>query len=242
MRAVSAAPDSGTHQLGAHLSGLLSPPAHRCSNIGTAPVHLSSSCRLCERVGAGPVSREEGPFSGVATNETLQLRELTRLYRKYGAELAGLRAPARDLCAALRSQDRSFCASDDVESEITYMRVREASPAKVLELSPRAGYSSFFLLAAQRATGQGGLVHSYDLEDVLQRANLSAALRRLPYTPFGTPSGLRASEHWLHVGDARLTLPERLDAGGGAPSFGYLFFDSAHTQSCSQNVQRKQLV
>jgi len=100
---------------------------------------------------------------------------------------------------------------------------------KVLELSPRAGYSSFFLLAAQRATGQGGVVHSYDLEDVLQRANLSAALRRLPYTPFGTPSGLRASEHWLHVGDARLTLPERLDAGGGAPSFGYLFFDSAHT-------------
>jgi hypothetical protein len=192
------------------------------------PVKLPKACRLREQAGAGDVSRDEGPFAGVATNDSLSLVQLSRLYGKYAGELDRLRAPARSLCATLRATDRSFCASDDVESEITYMRVREAAPARVLELAPRAGYSTFFLLAAQHATGRGGIVHSYDLEAVFRRADVSSALRQ-SFAGSSLPFSRLGDKHELHVGDAQLTLPARLDAGGGRPFFGYLFLDAAHT-------------
>ena len=159
------------------------------------PVALPPACSLRRSAGAGPVSSIEGQFSGVATNRSLPIAVLSRLYHKYATELARLRKPAQVLCAELRASDKSFCASDDIESEITYMRVREAAPAAVLELAPRAGYSTFFLLAAQRATGAGGVVHSYDLENVLQRGNLTAALQLFGHFEF-------EAAHVLHVGDA----------------------------------------
>lgn len=211
-----------------------------------APHPLPPKCSMRAEAGAGPVSRFEGALAGVATNASVASAPLAALYTKYAGELLVLRRPARSLCLALRAADRSFCASDDIESEITYMRVREAKPRNVLELAPRAGYSSFFILAAQLATrlttgAPLGVVHSYDLEDVFHRGNLTTALRRVQTSLVSSlASGIGSSAgqeppyslhaaHQLHIGDARPTLPARLDAGGGTPFFGYLFFDAAHT-------------
>ena len=45
----------------------------------------------------------------------------------------------------------------------------------------------------------------------------------------------------MHVGDARQTLPSFLDAGGGTPRFGYLFFDAEHTHAFGDWIGRELL-
>ena len=165
------------------------------------------------------------------------MQRLARLYRRYTHELKALQAPARALCSSLRAADRSFCSTDDVEAELTYMRVREARPAHILELAPRAGYSTFFLLAALLANRPSpGLVHSFDLEDLIQRPLLLRALGELtaPNSSGRRHVGARRSNafflstHRLVVGDAKELLPP-LMGSQGSPFFDYLFLDADHS-------------
>lgn len=160
---------------------------------------------------------------------------LSRLYEQYGVELAALHEPARNLCSTLRAADWTFCSTDDVEAEITYMRVREAKPKHILELAPRAGYSTFFLLAAVRANG-AGLVHSYDLEDLIQRKALLTALGE-------DSEQLLGRVHRMEVGDARDVFPLAMAAnapvhGRGersdGPFFDYIFLDADHSAAFGQ--------
>jgi predicted O-methyltransferase YrrM len=97
---------------------------------------------------------------------------------------------------------------DDIESEITYMLVREARPATVVEISPSAGWSSSWLLRALKDNGSGMLV-SFDVIDDASRILPSELKRR----------------YWKFVqGDVRrmvTQLPDHIE---------YLFMDSDHSE------------
>ena len=187
-------------------------------------LELPPGCTMQGKGGAAvPVADGDYGLADLQMNSSALLELVSTLYRKYGAELHPLRQPARALCSALRAKDPTYCSTDDVEAELTYMRVREARPAHVLELAPRAGYSTFFLLSAVRANGVG-TVHSYDLEDLLQRPELLVALGGGPRA-----ATLLAEAHRLEVGDARRSLPGRMATGDGRPFFEYIFLDADHS-------------
>jgi predicted O-methyltransferase YrrM len=100
---------------------------------------------------------------------------------------------------------------DDVEAEVTYLRIRARRPEQVVEVSPFRGWSTSWILRALRDNGAGEVV-SFDLVD--------DALRFVP-------GELR--DRWrLVVGDVRRRLeemPERID---------YLFIDSDHRQAFAE--------
>ena len=89
-------------------------------------------------------------------------------YQKYRDDLLRLRADAKRFRVGLMEQvaDTGLLPDGfaDLEAEITYMRIRELRPEKVMELSPNCGWSTHYLLSALRDNGAGEL-HSYDLVD-----------------------------------------------------------------------------
>jgi predicted O-methyltransferase YrrM len=96
---------------------------------------------------------------------------------------------------------------DDLEAELTYLRLRENRPKSVVELGALDGWSTTWILKALRDNGSGHL-HSFDLIDKARR---------------NVPSSL-AGGRWTFVpGDVRDTthaFPAEID---------YLFVDAAHT-------------
>ncbi|OAI46829.1 hypothetical protein AYO44_10655 [Planctomycetaceae bacterium SCGC AG-212-F19] len=138
------------------------------------------------------------------------------LYRKYGAELAEL---AKQLQARFQAMVHGGFGAvfGDVEGELLYCLVREFRPEVVFEISPNAGYSTNYMLAALTRNGQGR-IESFEL------------IRHF----FGRPTEqvirgnlvdlCDASRFHLHIGDARITVPEQLRQG--APDF--TLIDSCH--------------
>lgn len=53
---------------------------------------------------------------------------------------------------------------DDIESEITYLLIRELKPKKIVEISPCGGWSTSWILNAIKDNGTGRL-YSYDIVD-----------------------------------------------------------------------------
>lgn len=96
---------------------------------------------------------------------------------------------------------------DDIEAELTYLLVRQSSPATIVEISPCGGWSTSWILRSLADVGTGRLV-SFDLEDTSLRI---------------IPSDL-GRDRWTFIkGDVRLnedSLPSRID---------YLFLDSDHS-------------
>lgn len=94
---------------------------------------------------------------------------------------------------------------DDIEAEITYLRLRERRPQTVVEISPFRGWSTTWILRALRDNG-GGKLTSFDLVEDASRF---------------VPAEL--TEGWQLVkGDVReqlSRLDERID---------YLFIDADH--------------
>ena len=97
---------------------------------------------------------------------------------------------------------------DDVEAELTYLRIRALRPQAVVELGAFRGWSTTWILRALRDNGSGSLT-SFDLVDDSRRF---------------VPAEL--TDRWqLVVGDVRTRLaaiPERVD---------YLFVDADHGAS-----------
>ena len=95
---------------------------------------------------------------------------------------------------------------DDIEAELTYMRIREGRPERVVEVSPFRGWSTTWMLHALRDNGAGTLISFDRIED---------SRRFVPIE--------LADERWtLIVGDVRdrmSDMPELID---------YLFIDSDH--------------
>ncbi|KAI9031392.1 hypothetical protein DFJ74DRAFT_655558 [Hyaloraphidium curvatum] len=87
------------------------------------------------------------------------------LYAKYGAEITAMVPRMAAFCKRPGVQ----CLSNDLETEIAYMRVRHFKPKTVWEASPRFGYSTTWLLAAlakNAAEGSPGHLWSFDIENV----------------------------------------------------------------------------
>ncbi len=129
----------------------------------------------------------------------LDVEDVVALYSKYLPDLVKVRAEQRDLHATgIKAQ------LDDIEAELTYLRLRETRPATVVELGALHGWSTSWILRALR-DNEFGHLHSYD---ITAHASVPAEL---------------ASRWSFAQGDAReAKLPE---------DTGYLFVDAAHTAS-----------
>lgn len=144
-----------------------------------------------------------------------------RLYRTYASELTTL-MPA--LVAFCNQSVGRICFSDQLEVEMSYMRVREARPQIVFEISPAYGYSSLILLHALKRNGVGRL-YSFDKQD--------KATRWLPREFVGD-----AFLYNFTVGDVRTTLSGALQSIG-PPN--YAFLDSFHSREFGTFFQRELL-
>ena len=131
----------------------------------------------------------------------MDLTTASQLYRKYADDLAAVRDEQRRRLPGIRAQ------LDDVEAELTYLRLRELRPRTVVEIGTFHGWSTTWLLSALRDNGAGRL-HSYDVVDHVLKS---------------VPEDL-AGDRWTFTkGDVRTTrLPVEID---------YLFLDAAHSAS-----------
>jgi predicted O-methyltransferase YrrM len=136
----------------------------------------------------------------------INLDLVSRLYRTHTADLAAVIAEQRALREATPSMVPQL---DDLESEITYLLLRHARPARVMELGTFHGWSTTWILRALRDNGTGHL-HSFD---------------RVDHVRSTVPAELAEGRWTFHHGDVRALLAEvPRDAG-------YLFVDAAHTAS-----------
>ncbi|MGH8882091.1 MAG: class I SAM-dependent methyltransferase [Stackebrandtia sp.] len=132
------------------------------------------------------------------------IAQLTELYETYADDLRIVRKEQRQLRDDRPDMKRQL---DDIEAEITYLRLRDRRPDHVVEIGCLHGWSTSWILRALRDNGSGTL-HSYDLVE---------------HARDRVPAGL-ADGRWQFVaGDVRQhteLLPDTVD---------YLFIDAAHT-------------
>jgi hypothetical protein len=139
---------------------------------------------------------------------------LLQWYEKYDGEL-------RELARALRAryhqmESQGFgTAFSDVEGELLYMLVREAKPELAFEVSPNAGWSTNYILAALTANARG-ILHSFEILPNI-RGRATEEVIRGNFTQKCDPHRLT-----IHIGDARTTTP---DVKG---KIGFLLLDSCH--------------
>lgn len=136
----------------------------------------------------------------------IDLDGVVALYRTHAADLSAVVARQRAFREATPSMTPQL---DDVEAEVTYLLLRDARPAHVMELGTFHGWSTTWILQALRDNGSGHL-HSFDRIDNVRRT---------------VPREL-AQDRWTFVhGDVRERLADVPRAAG------YLFVDAAHTAS-----------
>ena len=145
---------------------------------------------------------------------SMSYTDWTALYGKYHDELRGLAKRLRRQYHLM--QAHGYLATfGDVEGEILYMLLRESHPETVFEISPNAGWSTNYILAALTANAHG-VVHSFELSRTL-RGRPTETIIREHQAPEWDQSRLI-----VHLGDARTTtteVPDTIDA---------LFLDSCH--------------
>ncbi|TCO55000.1 class I SAM-dependent methyltransferase [Actinocrispum wychmicini] len=129
----------------------------------------------------------------------LTVDSVVALYEKYLDDLRAVRTAQRALHGTgMKAQ------LDDIEAEITYLRMRAARPESVVEIGALHGWSTSWILHALRDNGSGQLF-SYDVVD---------------HARYAVPRDLATRWTFVH-GDVRNAL---------LPSdIGYLFVDAAHT-------------
>ncbi|HZE37491.1 MAG TPA: class I SAM-dependent methyltransferase [Stackebrandtia sp.] len=147
----------------------------------------------------------EGPTRTTHTDAAGDaIDELLGWYDTYADDLRRVREEQREHRAARPTMRAQL---DDLEAELTYLRIRNARPAHVVEIGCLHGWSTSWLLRALRDNDHGRL-HSFDRVDAATRA---------------VPKELTC-DRWSFVhGDMREGL-DRLPA-----NIGYLFIDAAHT-------------
>jgi predicted O-methyltransferase YrrM len=135
--------------------------------------------------------------------EAISVDSLRTLYTKYEVDLRKIKDAQRSL---LQERGKAMKAQlDDVEAEITYMRLRELRPAKVVEIGTFYGWSTIWQLSALRDNGTGHL-YSFDIVDHVVR---------------NVPREL--SDRWTFTkGDVRENI-DRIPQG-----VDYLFIDADH--------------
>lgn len=148
-------------------------------------------------------ARRAKPSIASAGMGTLTVDTITDLYVKHHEALREVRARL----LALRTERPAMRAQlDDIEAEISYLRVRDERPATVVEIGSLHGWSTCWLLHALRDNGHGEL-RTYDKVDNARR---------------NVPADLAAGRWRFRCGDVRRTLP------ADPPRVDYLFVDAAH--------------
>ena len=140
--------------------------------------------------------------------------KILELYQQYEPEL-------RRLCQRLRTQYHRLvnrgdgAGFGDVEGEVMYLLLRETKPDLVFEISPYAGWSTNYILAALTANRKG-VVHSFEIARKIRGQPTNQVIRR------------NQCEEWeqdrliIHLGDAR-TLVSQVRG-----PIGFLLLDSCH--------------
>jgi hypothetical protein len=167
---------------------------------------------------------------------TQTLQHLTILYTKYAVELKLLRQEAKLFLKHILAYegklrqvaDSKFeeCSGqyDDLEAEITYMRLREMQPMSTCEVSCRCAWSTFFILSALHQNYLSKSLTSYLPKPILWSYDIIDDSQHLPMPPH-----LKA--YWkFTVGDARQTLMRVGQPNSQPKQFDYLFIDSDHSQ------------
>lgn len=139
------------------------------------------------------------------TTTGLDVETVVALYKRYADPLRQARDEQRELLAG--DGPTLNPKLDDIEAEITYLRLRELRPTSVVEIGTFHGWSTTWILRALRDNGAGHLF-SYDLVDHAVRA---------------VPSELSNGRWTFTHGDVRRNLPRLPNP------VDYLFVDAAHT-------------
>ncbi len=98
---------------------------------------------------------------------------------------------------------------DDIEAELTYLRLRDRKPGTVVEISPCGGWSTTWILHALKDNASG-VLHSFDLVDLSKK---------------NVPTELSAGRWFFNQCDVTRNtdrIPAEID---------YLFIDSDHSES-----------
>jgi predicted O-methyltransferase YrrM len=134
----------------------------------------------------------------------LILEELSRLWRKYNAELV-------EFSEAYSLKYRNVTAAGfsavfgDVEGELLYILVRELKPELIYEISPNSGCSTNYLLAAVTRNGNGR-VEGFEIEPSFNGIPTRDAIA-------ANQVGLcDFSKYNVNIGDARQTVLEKLES------------------------------
>lgn len=142
------------------------------------------------------------------------LSEWFDLYHKYDDELRSLARSLRHT-AHIMQQSRYGTTFGDVEGECMYILVRESRPEVLFEISPNAGWSTNYILAALTANKQG-MLHSFELLSHMRGKPIERVIRD------NQCSGWDQNRWYLHVGNAQETVKE---VNG---QIDFLLLDSCH--------------
>jgi predicted O-methyltransferase YrrM len=136
--------------------------------------------------------------------QPLTLDAIADLYRTYQQDLRRVRDDQREL---LRQRGTTMRTQlDDLEAELTYLRLRAHRPETVVEIGALHGWSTTWILSALRDNGTGHL-HTFDLID--------EAIHQVPRP-------LSARRWTFTKGEARRHVEPTI------PGAGYLFIDADH--------------
>ncbi|KXS19237.1 hypothetical protein M427DRAFT_53191 [Gonapodya prolifera JEL478] len=149
------------------------------------PLQRSSAGRfLTQEPPTSQYDAESPEFSGFTLNADkagdgafvdVLITRYDELYKKYSSDLKAVRRAVADWCrekpkrttpeeqVTFRQGWAHMCISDDIELEVGYLRIREAKPKVVWEISPADGFSTFWIISALKANGNGAILYSFDL-------------------------------------------------------------------------------
>ncbi|WP_433701502.1 class I SAM-dependent methyltransferase [Nocardiopsis sp. CA-288880] len=138
------------------------------------------------------------------TASAIDINHISSLYRTHRDDLARVRDQMR---AHHQAADPPMTPQlDDIEAEITYLLLREHTPAHTVEIGTYYGWSTTWILSALRDNGTGHL-YSFDIID---------------HAPRHVPPHLAQNRWTFTKGDVRAKIahiPSDTD---------YLFIDAAH--------------
>ena len=198
---------------------------HLAPQVDALARHLAKGAALGSTLGSacGPGD----PLSSRCAAAEARYARLESMYVEYAADLVAVR---READAHRRRLARS--ALEDMEAEITYLRLRRLQPRRVLEVGALCGYSSFWILAALRdnwraETAQRTASHLSGVSKGLEMPELhSFDLVKCSHRTELLPAELRSMRRFF-LGDVFTSLADGL----GATSYDYVFLDAEHTAS-----------
>lgn len=136
------------------------------------------------------------------------LDNYAELYRKYQEELCIL----IDNMRVFLRRGRFDLMLSDIEMEMSYIRVREYQPKKIVEFSPNTGWSTCALSLAAEKNDNGATIYTYDIQDKCSQNFKELGRNNVVF----------------HHGDVREHFKDLLDAD-------YYFIDSDHKEEFANN-------